>query len=68
MSRWTPALVLAVLASVPLWVTSLYVLHIFIIAGIFIIAAMSLNLLLGLLSGIIALRSAYDEEPDIIKD
>jgi hypothetical protein len=27
-----------------------------------------LNLLLGLLSGIIALRSAYDDEPDIIKD
>jgi ABC-type branched-subunit amino acid transport system permease subunit len=47
LSRWTPAIVLAVLASVPLWVTSLYVLHIFIIAGIFIIAAMSLNLLLG---------------------
>jgi branched-chain amino acid transport system permease protein len=47
LSRWTPALILAVLASIPLWVTSLYVLHILITAGIFIIAAMSLNLLLG---------------------
>jgi branched-chain amino acid transport system permease protein len=47
LSRWAPVLVLAVLASIPLWVTSLYVLHIVITAGIFIIAAMSLNLLLG---------------------
>jgi branched-chain amino acid transport system permease protein len=47
LSRWTPALILAVLASIPLWVTSLYILHILITAGIFIIAAMSLNLLLG---------------------
>jgi branched-chain amino acid transport system permease protein len=47
LSRWAPALILAVLASIPLWVTSLYVLHIVITAGIFIIAAMSLNLLLG---------------------
>ena len=31
----------------PLWLTSLYVLHVLIITGIFIIAAMSLNLLLG---------------------
>jgi branched-chain amino acid transport system permease protein len=35
------------LASVPLWLDNLYVLHVFIITGIFIIAAMSLNLLLG---------------------
>jgi branched-chain amino acid transport system permease protein len=38
---------LALLFSVPLWLSSLYVLHILIITGIFIIAAMSLNLLLG---------------------
>ena len=38
---------LAVLLSVPLWLSSLYVLHILIMTGIFIIAAMSLNLLLG---------------------
>jgi branched-chain amino acid transport system permease protein len=35
------------LASVPLWVSDLYALHVLIVAGIFIIAAMSLNLLLG---------------------
>ncbi len=38
---------LALLVSVPWWVTSLYVLHVLIITGIFLIAAMSLNLLLG---------------------
>jgi len=38
---------LAFLLSVPLWMTDLYVLHVLIVAGIFIIAAMSLNLLLG---------------------
>jgi branched-chain amino acid transport system permease protein len=38
---------LLLLASVPLWLDNLYVLHILIITGIFIIAAMSLNLLLG---------------------
>ena len=31
----------------PLWLGDLYVLHVLIITGIFIIAAMSLNLLLG---------------------
>ena len=31
----------------PLWLTNLYVLHVLIMTGIFIIAAMSLNLLLG---------------------
>ena len=35
------------LFSVPLWLGDLYILHILIITGIFIIAAMSLNLLLG---------------------
>ena len=35
------------LASVPLWLDNLYLLHVLIITGIFIIAAMSLNLLLG---------------------
>ncbi len=38
---------LAFLFSVPLWMDDLYVLHVLIITGIFIIAAMSLNLLLG---------------------
>jgi branched-chain amino acid transport system permease protein len=37
----------AVLLSLPLWMGSLYVLHVLIMTGIFIIAAMSLNLLLG---------------------
>jgi branched-chain amino acid transport system permease protein len=35
------------LASVPLWLDNLYILHVLIMTGIFIIAAMSLNLLLG---------------------
>jgi branched-chain amino acid transport system permease protein len=35
------------LFSVPLWMGDLYILHILIVTGIFIIAAMSLNLLLG---------------------
>ena len=35
------------LASMPLWLDNLYVLHVLIMTGIFIIAAMSLNLLLG---------------------
>jgi branched-chain amino acid transport system permease protein len=38
---------LAFLFSVPLWLGDLYVLHVLIVTGIFIIAAMSLNLLLG---------------------
>lgn len=38
---------LAFLASVPMWLADLYILHVLIITGIFIIAAMSLNLLLG---------------------
>jgi branched-chain amino acid transport system permease protein len=46
LSRWTVILVL-ILASIPFWVTNLYLLHIVIVTVIFIIAAMSLNLLLG---------------------
>jgi branched-chain amino acid transport system permease protein len=38
---------LAALATLPLWMQNSYVLHILVITGIFIIAAMSLNLLLG---------------------
>ena len=47
MSRYLPWLFVALLLSVPLWVTDFYFLHILITTGIFIIAAMSLNLLLG---------------------
>ena len=35
------------LFSIPMWMTDLYALHVLIMTGIFIIAAMSLNLLLG---------------------
>jgi branched-chain amino acid transport system permease protein len=35
------------LFSIPLWMHNLYVLHVLIVTGIFIIAAMSLNVLLG---------------------
>jgi branched-chain amino acid transport system permease protein len=38
---------LAVLAALPWWLDNPYILHVIIITGIFIIAAMSLNLLLG---------------------
>jgi len=38
---------LVFLFSIPLWMGDLYVLHVLIVTGIFIIAAMSLNLLLG---------------------
>ena len=41
------ALWVAGLFSVPLWMTNQYVLHILVVTGIFIVAAMSLNLLLG---------------------
>src|SRR4029078_10693318 len=47
MARMTPFLVAGVLASVPLWLTDAYFLHVLITTGIFTIAAMSLNLLLG---------------------
>lgn len=35
------------LFSIPLWMTDLYVMHVLVVTGIFIIAAISLNLLLG---------------------
>ena len=47
MSRYLPWLLVALLASVPFWLTDYYALHVMITTGIFIIAAMSLNLLLG---------------------
>ena len=47
MRRLFPILALAALASVPLWLDDAYLLHILITTGIFTIAAMSLNLLLG---------------------
>jgi len=47
MKRLTAAAFLALLVSIPLWVSNLYVLHLLITTGIFTIAAMSLNLLLG---------------------
>jgi branched-chain amino acid transport system permease protein len=47
MRRALPAFWLIVLLSVPLWLQDQYILHILITTGIFIIAAMSLNLLLG---------------------
>jgi len=46
-SRLPTLLLLVALFSVPLWMGNLYVLHVLIITGIFTIAAMSLNLLLG---------------------
>src|SRR4051794_12900454 len=47
MTRLPALIVLAAFASVPAWLTNLYFLHVLIVMGIFIIAAMSLNLLLG---------------------
>src|SRR5262249_49308128 len=47
MSRYLSFVLVAALASVPLWLHDFYVLHVLITTGIFIIAAMSLNLLLG---------------------
>jgi branched-chain amino acid transport system permease protein len=47
MSRYLSFVFVAALASVPLWLRDFYVLHVLITTGIFIIAAMSLNLLLG---------------------
>ena len=47
MRRYLPWFLVALLASVPLWLTDFYLLHILITTGIFTIAAMSLNLLLG---------------------
>jgi branched-chain amino acid transport system permease protein len=47
MKRVLPAFWLVVFFTVPLWLQDQYILHVLITAGIFIIAAMSLNLLLG---------------------
>lgn len=47
MKKYFPYLLVALLASVPLWMNDLYILHVLITTGIFVIAAMSLNLLLG---------------------
>jgi branched-chain amino acid transport system permease protein len=47
MKRSLTVLWLLFLFSIPLWMGSLYVLHVLVITGVFIIAAMSLNLLLG---------------------
>ena len=47
MKRALPAVWLVLFLTVPLWLQDQYLLHILIITGIFIIAAMSLNLLLG---------------------
>ena len=44
---WATVAWLIFLFSVPLWMGDLYILHVLIVTGIFIIAAMSLNLLLG---------------------
>ncbi len=43
----TPILALIFFATLPLWMRDQYYLHVAIVAGIFILAAMSLNLLLG---------------------
>lgn len=47
MSRYLSWLLVAVMATVPFWMTDFYVLHILITTLIFMTAAMSLNLLLG---------------------
>ncbi len=47
MKTWITLLWLVFLFSIPLWMTDRYILHILIGTGIFTIAAMSLNLLLG---------------------
>jgi branched-chain amino acid transport system permease protein len=47
MKRLAMGAFFAFLFSIPLWVGNLYILHVLIITGIFTIAAMSLNLLLG---------------------
>lgn len=46
--KYVPTIaLLAAVYSVPLWMTDLYILHVLITTGIFIVAAISLNLLLG---------------------
>ena len=47
MKRLIPYLALAFFASVPLWLHDQYFLHTMVVTGIFMLAAMSLNLLLG---------------------
>ena len=47
MKRLLPCIALLALASVPMWLKDPYLLNAFVTTGIFIIAAMSLNLLLG---------------------
>src|SRR5436309_5803685 len=47
MKRFLPWIALLALASVPMWLKDPYLLNAFVTTGIFIIAAMSLNLLLG---------------------
>src|SRR5262249_6962711 len=47
MKRVSPAFLPIVILTVPLWLQDHYILHILIMSAIFIIAAMSLNLLLG---------------------
>jgi branched-chain amino acid transport system permease protein len=47
MKAITAAVGIIFLASIPLWLDNAYLLHVLVITGIFIIAAMSLNLLLG---------------------
>ena len=47
MKRAIAAALLVVFGTLPLWIDNPYLLHVFIVTGIFIIAAMSLNLLLG---------------------
>ncbi len=47
MKKALTAFWLLFLFSIPLWMANLYVLHVLVITGIFIVAAMSLNLLLG---------------------
>lgn len=47
MSKVLTALWLAFLFSLPLWMDNQYVLHVLVVTGIFIVAAISLNLLLG---------------------
>ncbi len=47
MRKYLTALWVAFLFSLPLWMDNQYVLHVLVVTGIFIIAAISLNLLLG---------------------
>ncbi len=47
MTRYGLWIAVALLATIPLWVNDYYFLHVVIATGIFIVAAMSLNLLLG---------------------